>query len=125
MPNPFSVTTNDDDNLSIISLEGAVDAHTAPQFETAVQSAIDAGHNKIIVDCEKMSYISSAGLGVFMCFIEEVRDEGGDIKICGLSDKVKQPFEILGFESLYDFCPDVGSAKSRFADASAVPGGAA
>ncbi|MEJ7700679.1 MAG: STAS domain-containing protein [Pyrinomonadaceae bacterium] len=114
MPNPFSVETDSADDFAVISLEGAVDAHTAPQFEEAVQAVIDAGQNKIVVDCAKMSYISSAGLGVFMGFIEEVREMGGDIKICGLSDKVKQPFEILGFESLYDFCPDVASAKKQF-----------
>jgi anti-sigma B factor antagonist len=124
MPNPFSVTTDFEDNLTIIHLEGAVDAHTAPQFEQAVQFAIDEGKHHIIVDCQKLSYISSAGLGVFMCFIEEVRDEGGDIKICGLSEKVKQPFEILGFESLYDFCPDVSGAKSRFTETAAQGGNA-
>jgi anti-sigma B factor antagonist len=124
MPNPFSVATETDGEIAVIHLEGAVDAHTAPKFEEAVQTVIDEGRNKIVVDCERMTYISSAGLGVFMCFIEEVRDENGDIKICGLSEKVKQPFEILGFESLYDFCPDVESAKRRFDDATAVPGGA-
>jgi anti-sigma B factor antagonist len=125
MQNPFSVETETDNDVAVIRLEGAVDAHTAPKFEEAVQTVIDEGRNKIVVDCERMTYISSAGLGVFMCFIEEVRDENGDIKICGLSEKVKQPFEILGFESLYDFCPDVESAKRRFDDATAVPGGAA
>ena len=124
MPNPFSVTTDFDNEATVIRLEGAVDAHTAPQFEQAVQSSIDEGRHRIIVDCEKLSYISSAGLGVFMCFIEEVREEGGDIKICGLSDKVKQPFEILGFESLYDFCPTVTDAKTRFAEPSAQGGNA-
>ena len=114
MPNPFSVETALAGDHAVVSLEGYVDAHTAPQFEQAVQSVIDQGQHKIIVDCEKLSYISSAGLGVFMGFIEEVREEGGDIKICGLSEKVKQPFEILGFESLYDFCPDVASARERF-----------
>jgi anti-sigma B factor antagonist len=114
MPNPFSVETDSEDGFAVIRLEGAVDAHTAPQFEEAVQSVIGAGENKIVVDCAKLSYISSAGLGVFMGFIEEVRDAGGDIKICGLSDKAKQPFEILGFESLYDFCADVPSAKKQF-----------
>jgi len=115
MPNPFSIKTDSDDGFAIISLEGAVDAHTAPKFEEAVQSVIDEGQHKIVVDCEKLTYISSAGLGVFMGFIEEVREEeGGDIKICGLSDKVKQPFEILGFETLYDFCPDVECAKKQF-----------
>jgi len=114
MPSPFSIATDSADGFAIISLEGAVDAHTAPKFEEAVQSVIDAEQYKIVVDCEKLTYISSAGLGVFMGFIEEVRDEGGDIKICGLSEKVKQPFEILGFETLYDFCPDVESAKKQF-----------
>ena len=114
MPNPFSIATEADDGFAVIRLEGAVDAHTAPKFEEAVQTVIDEGQNKIVVDCEKLTYISSAGLGVFMGFIEEVRDEGGDIKICGLSEKVKQPFEILGFETLYDFCDDVAGAKKQF-----------
>ena len=123
MPTPFSVITEFEDNLTVIRLDGAVDAHTAPQFEQAVQSAIDEGRRRIVVDCQKMTYISSAGLGVFMCFIEEVRDEGGDIKICGLNDVTKQPFEILGFESLYDFCQDVESAKARFSESAAQQGG--
>ena len=116
MPNPFSVETELSDGFAVIRLEGAVDAHTAPQFEEAVQSVIDDGQNKIVVDCEKLSYISSAGLGVFMGFIEEVRDAGGDIKICSLSDKAKQPFEILGFETLFHFCPDVASSKEKFSE---------
>ena len=116
MPNPFSVTTDSDDGFAVIKLDGAVDAHTAPQFEEAVQQVIDDGQNNIVVDCEKLTYISSAGLGVFMGFVEEVREEHGDIKICGLSEKVKQPFEILGFETLFHFCPDVETAKEKFSE---------
>ena len=116
MPNPFSVTTDSEGDFAVIHLEGAVDAHTAPQFEEAVQKVIDAGENKIVVDCEKLSYISSAGLGVFMGFVEELREAGGDIKICGLTEKVKQPFEILGFETLFHFCPDVASSKEKFSE---------
>ncbi len=116
MPNPFSVTTDSEGDFVVIHLEGAVDAHTAPQFEEAVQKVIDDGQNKIVVDCEKLSYISSAGLGVFMGFVEELREAGGDIKICGLTEKVKQPFEILGFETLFHFCPDVASSKEKFSE---------
>lgn len=116
MPNPFSISSATEADFAVIRLDGAVDAHTAPQFEEAVQNVIDEGQNKIVVDCEKLTYISSAGLGVFMGFVEEVREAGGDIKICGLSEKVKQPFEILGFESLFHFCPDVESAKEKFSE---------
>ena len=116
MPYPFSISSHTETGFAVIKLDGAVDAHTAPQFEETVQKVIDDGQTKIVVDCEKLTYISSAGLGVFMSFVEEVREAGGDIKICGLSEKVKQPFEILGFESLFHFCPDVPSAKEKFSE---------
>ena len=115
MPNPFAIQTTTNNGLSVISVEGFLDAHTAPQFESAIQSEIDAGRTRIIVDCAKLTYISSAGLGVFMGFIEEVREQEGDIKICGLTPKVRQVFEMLGFESVYDLCPDVDDAVQRFA----------
>lgn len=115
MPNPFAIQTSVEDSLSIVTLEGFVDAHTAPQFENTIQSEIDAGHIRLIVNCEKLSYISSAGLGVFMSFVEEVRDRGGDIKICGLVPKVKHTFEILGFQDIFEMLEDQSAAKSSFA----------
>lgn len=117
MANPFSVQKARQAGLSVVSLEGFVDAHTAPQFEQAIQSEIDAGRIRLIVNCEKLTYISSAGLGVFMSFIEEVREQGGDIKICGLAPKVRHTFEILGFQDLYDLLDDLPSAVQRFAEA--------
>lgn len=116
MPNPFALQTSTNEGLSVISVEGFLDAHTAPEFERAIQSEIDAGRTRIIVDCEKLTYISSAGLGVFMGFIEEVREQGGDIKISGLTPKVRQVFDMLGFESVYDICADVPDAVQRFAE---------
>ena len=114
MPNPFAIQSSVEEGLSIITLEGFVDAHTAPQFESAVQSEIDAGHIRLIVDCEKLSYISSAGLGVFMSFVEEVRDRGGDIKICGLVPKVRHTFDILGFQDIFEMLDDQQVAVQQF-----------
>ena len=115
MPNPFAIQTTVEDGLSIITLEGFVDAHTAPQFENAIQQAVDAGRIRIVVNCEKLNYISSAGLGVFMSFIEEVRERGGDIKICGLVPKVKHTFEILGFQDIFEMLENQSAAKQSFA----------
>jgi anti-sigma B factor antagonist len=113
--NPFAINTSVQDGLSIITLDGFVDAHTAPQFEKAIQSEIEAGHLRLVVNCEKLNYISSAGLGVFMSFIEEVREQGGDIKICGLIPKVKHTFEILGFQDIFEMLDDQPAAVKSFA----------
>lgn len=61
-------------------------------------------------------YISSAGLGVFMSFVEELRERGGDIKICGLVPKVQQIFDILGFQAIYDMLDTRAAGLKRFVD---------
>ncbi len=97
MPNPFNVQTSKHDDLAVLALDGFLDAHTAPAFEQAIQKEIEQGNRRIVVACDKLTYISSAGLGVFMSFIEEIREAGGDIKICGAIPKVRQVFEMTDF----------------------------
>jgi len=112
--NPFSIEVGSADGYTVIRLAGYVDAYTAPDFEAAVQAEVSSGRKRLIVDCEKLSYISSAGLGVFMSFIEEVREAGGDIKICGLQPKVRHTFEILGFHEIFDIVGNETEARARF-----------
>ena len=122
MANPFVLNVVAKDGLSLISLEGYLDAHTAPKFEAAIQSELDENRTSIIVDCSKLTYISSAGLGVFMTFIEEIREMGGDIKLCGLVPKVRHTFEILGFQDIFELLDDVPAAVRSFASKGAAEG---
>jgi anti-sigma B factor antagonist len=101
-------------DVSILSVNGFLDAHTAPKFEKSMQEEVDAGRFRMIVDCAGLTYISSAGLGVFMSFVEDVREKGGDIKICGLTEDVYQVFDILGFPALFDIVPDRAAAIEKF-----------
>jgi anti-sigma B factor antagonist len=119
VPKPFNVQVNRQPagGVSVLELDGFVDAHTAPEFEQAIQAEIDAGQTRLVVDGARLTYISSAGLGVFMGFIEEVRDRGGDIKICRLVPKVRQVFELLGFHKVYEILDDRNDALRRFAEA--------
>ncbi len=117
MRDPFVLTTTRQGDISILHLGGFVDAHTARDFERGIQAEVDAGRYRLVVDCAKLTYISSAGLGVFMGFVEETRDHGGDIKVCGLIPKVRQVFDMLGFGSVFDVVEDVPAAVRRFAEA--------
>lgn len=116
MANPFNVGRSREGDISVLSLNGYLDAHTAPQFEKAIQEEFDSGRVRMIVECAGLTYISSAGLGVFMSFIEDVREAGGDIKLCSLVETVYQVFEILGFPALFDILPDRPAAIQRFAE---------
>ena len=58
--------------------------------------------------------ISSAGLGVFMAYIEDVRKNQGDIKLSNMSPKVFNVFDLLGFPLLYDITKDEAEAVQKF-----------
>ena len=110
----FSVNRKDIDEISVLNIEGYLDAHTAPSFEDAIKQLVDENRNKIVVNFEKLSYISSAGLGVFMGFIEDIRAKDGDIKMSNMTDKVFKIFDLLGFPSLYDIVKEENEAVQKF-----------
>ena len=116
LTNSFTVECGRQGEISVLSVNGFLDAHTAPRFEKSIQEEVDAGRFRLIVDCAKLTYISSAGLGVFMSFVEDVREKGGDIKICGLTEDVYQVFDILGFPALFDIVPDLPAAIGKFCE---------
>ena len=114
MATNFRIDRSEQDGAVVLALDGFLDAHTAPQFENAIQAEATAGRVRIVADCRNLSYISSAGLGVFMSFIEEIREKGGDIKLAGIAPKVYQVFEVLGFHELFDIVADVPAALALF-----------
>jgi anti-sigma B factor antagonist len=114
MPRPFTVSRSQDGDVSILHLDGFLDAHTAPAFEQAIQAELDAGHPRLVIDATNLTYISSAGLGVLISFISQIRQQGGDLKISALKPRVRQIFEILGFQTIYDVVDSVPAAVQRF-----------
>ncbi len=110
----FEVSRTDEKDISVLHLSGYLDAHTAPKFEDALQALIHEKRLNIIVSLKALDYISSAGLGVFMGFVEEVRDEGGDIKISDLSAKVFKVFDLLGFPALFEIYDTLNEAKDKY-----------
>jgi anti-sigma B factor antagonist len=110
----FEVIRVDDNDLSILRLQGFLDAHTAPKFEQAIQQLISENRYKLVISMCDLDYISSAGLGVFMGFIEEIRDNDGDIKLSNMSNKVYKVFDLLGFPALYDIFKEESEAIKVF-----------
>ena len=110
----FNTSIKEQGDISIINLRGYLDAHTAPELESAIENIIKQGKSKILVNFRDLDYISSAGLGVFMAFIEEVREKGGDIKLADMKPKVFSVFDLLGFPLLFDVEKEEFSAIMKF-----------
>ena len=110
----FKVHHREGEGVNVIELKGYLDAHTATDLENAFQRLLNEQKFRIVVNCRDLTYISSAGLGVFMAYIEDVRKNKGDIKLTNMSSKVYNVFDLLGFPILYEIYKDEHEAVRKF-----------
>jgi len=115
--NRFSVRESSNPNapITVIELGGILDAHTATEFERFLEQVVRVEKKyHLVLDFHQLEYISSAGLGVLMGLIEEVRAKGGDMKIADLPEKIFHVLDLLGFPMVFKIFPTVVEAVGAF-----------
>jgi len=99
-----------------LAISGEVDASSSIHLDNALSKAL-AEHKKILVDLTNLEYISSAGLGVFISYLEEIRGNDIELVLFGLKEKVKQVFQILGIHDLMTIAENEDGALRNLNDA--------
>lgn len=93
-----------------IAPAGDLDANSSVMLDEKLLAMLKAGDVRAHVDGSQISYISSAGLGVFVSHLEEFRQAGGSLVISGLRPNVKDVFALLGLDQLLTIVDDFDSA---------------
>lgn len=96
----LEINVREEKQHHVIELRGEMDASNSVELDEAIQGLLDRGSKVILVDGTGLSYISSAGLGVFMSYLEDFQDSGITFVIYGLNEKVFNVFHILGLDQL-------------------------
>lgn len=116
-PSQFNVSeaVSPRDGITVIALSGQLDAHTAPEFERFLEQEVrNENKHKLILDFNDLDYISSAGLGVLMGFIEEARSDGGDMKFARVPEKIYHVLDLLGFPVVFTITTTIEEAADSF-----------
>ncbi len=100
--------------ITKVMVEGFLDAHTVPEMEKVIQDLLQQQKYRIIVDFSALSYISSAGLGVFMSVIGDVKSNNGDIVLMKMPPKIYKVFDLLGFTEIFSIVDNEEAAVSAF-----------
>ena len=81
-----------------VALEGRLDTTTAPELEADLKNSLD-GLTVLILDFEKLEYISSAGLRVLLS-AQKVMNRQGTMKVIHVGEVIKEIFEVTGFSDI-------------------------
>ena len=97
---PLTIPVAEHDSAVVLCPTGRVDGTNVTILQGAVRERLDAGQTTIVFDLVDLNYISSAGLRVFLMSARDLQSEGGKAIFCGLSEAIKQVFEITGFDKI-------------------------
>jgi len=100
--------------VSILRVSGYVDTTTSPELERRMQALLREKRYHIVVDLTRVEYISSAGWGIFISEIREIREQGGDLKLAGMIADVREVFDLLEFENILQSYPESDLAVASF-----------
>lgn len=95
---------------TILEVAGEIDASNSVMLDEAITGLVGKGSTSILVDCSGLEYISSAGLGVFMSYLEDFEEKNISLKIFGLTPNVFEVFKILGLDQVISITPDKATA---------------
>ena len=97
-------------DICLLNISGYVDTTTCQELSQIIQELIQEKHFHIIGDLGGVTYISSAGWGVFMGEIKGIREKGGDIKVVHMNPEVFEVFEMLEFNRILNYYDSVEEA---------------
>ena len=103
-----------DRSVLILSADGGLNADTAADFVQQLEALIDEGVKQMIIDCSKLTYISSYGIGVLIRLHNRLAKHGGDVKIAAPQSFVLQAMNVTRLGRIFEIYPDVNQARLAF-----------
>jgi anti-sigma B factor antagonist len=98
----------------LLNLKGTIETTNAGTLEDVIARIIEEKCYKIVVDLSEVTYVSSAGWGIFISEIKRVRQSSGDIKLAAMRPEVREVFDLLEFNNILKPYPDKAEAIRDF-----------
>ena len=96
----LNIKKNIEGKKAVFALEGRLDTVTAPELEKVVKEIPDE-ITELVLDLEKLEYISSAGLRVLLSAHKQMALKDG-MKVKNINEIVSEVFEVTGFSDILD-----------------------
>jgi anti-sigma B factor antagonist len=102
------------EDVWVVDARGRIDAGLTPQLDEQLKTLLAAGHSRLIVDFQRVSYISSSGLKILLIALRAARARSGDVRLCAMNDRVRDVFALSGFYKVFEIYPSEQQAAAAF-----------
>ena len=89
----------------ILTLTGRFDHQQIPKLEQSLTAAVHTPAACVLVDMTGVTYINSGGMRVLVSAWRKSHKRGGDLILAGLSPRILELFEMVGFDNIFKIFP--------------------
>lgn len=97
----MSYQRTDNGEVTVVQIEGTLDAVTAPEFRTLVDELVAENRKDITLELSGLRLIDSSGVGVIVSLFKRVRANDGKVRIVGLRDQPRAIFRLLRLDRVF------------------------
>ncbi len=101
MKSGLTISDSLNHEVQVLKLSGYLDGHTFIELERAIECSLKSGINRLVLDLANLTYIASAGVGVFISGQNQARKLGGSLQLVNPAPSVREVFGILGLEAIF------------------------
>ncbi len=89
-------------DIVVVRVKGRLDAASSPQLEKKVNSIIESGHFKLLLNFAGIDYLSSAGMRLMLSISKKLKHLEGKVVACSLNDDVLEVIKMAGFNQVLE-----------------------
>lgn len=104
------------EGVVVLRLDGRLDAASSPHLERKVNTFIDSGRSKLVMNFDHIDYLSSAGMRLLLVASKKAKSHQGKLVLSGVHDDVMEVIKMAGFDHVLEICHTEGEAIARFQD---------
>jgi anti-anti-sigma factor len=91
----------------VMEISGRLDDGSAYMVEEDGLLCIESGARRMVLDCEKLSYITGAGMRAFLTLARALQEAGGHLAACNLQPQVADMFDACGYNAIIPIYRDL------------------
>jgi len=106
--------TKDASGVAVLQVEGQLIVGNRQELKEMVQTALDRGERRLLIDFSRTGYIDSSGLGALVSISKKIREAGGELRLSGLNEDLRSLFELTKLDTLFAIAETPQQALASF-----------
>lgn len=96
----MKIEVKQDGEIFVVELEGRMDTNTSPEFQKEMEAYYTKEGFKMILDFDKLDFVSSAGLRVLLLIQKKSKALNGSLVIKNVKPEIQEVFDMTGFSDI-------------------------